>query len=379
MSPLRVLFLTSEYPPRVGGVATHVAELAGALRGLGVEVSVVAPPWRGDAGASAPHVTRYSPSIRAQPFHDLLLGRWCRRWLARHPVDLIHVHGLRPLRAALGTGLPVVFTNHTSGFLKTLAAGGARLERLQRLLAPCARILAPSEELADASRAAGYTGPVAYIPNGVDATRFAPGDAPAVRKTWGCAEADVVVVIARRLVAKNGVVVAARALKHAVPSLRFVFVGDGVEKPAIEQILRRDGCAERAVLAGECPNEQMPAVYHAADIALLPSLMEATSIAGLEAMACGLPMVGSAVGGIPALIKPGENGFLVPPSAPEALAAALNELALDPPLRKRMGAAAREVVLGNFTWTEIARRTVAAYDSALGRAPNPNAPASQTT
>ena len=360
MSALRVLCLTSEYPPRVGGVATHVYELARALRAAGLGVTVVAPPWPGATDEPA-DTLRYSPWLRAQPFHDVLLGRWCRQLLQRLPADVIHVHGLRPLRAALSTGLPVVFTNHTSGFLKTLAGGGARLKRLGALLAGCAHILAPSEELAEASRRAGYQGPVTYLPNGVDATRFAPGDAAAVRASWGAREAELVAVIARRLVAKNGVVVAAEALAHTVPEVRFVFVGEGVERTAITEILARDGTGARAVLAGESPNTAMPEIYRAADVALLPSLMEATSIAGLEAMACGLPLIGSAVGGIPALVTSGVNGLLVPPSDPHALAHAVNALAADPALRARMGAASRTAVLEHFTWQGIAQQTAAIF------------------
>lgn len=366
MSRLRVLCLTSEYPPRVGGVATHVYELTRALRAEGLSVTVVAPPWPGAADEDA-GTRRYSPLIRAQPFHDVLLARWCRHLLRAQPVDLIHVHGLRPLRPALATGLPVVFTNHTSGFLKTLAGGGPRLARLGRLLAGCAHILAPSEELAEASRRAGYQGPVTYLPNGVDAQRFAPGSAPAVRAVWGAQPTDVVAVIARRLVAKNGVVIAAQALAQTMPDVRFVFVGEGAERAAIAGILARDGSEGRALLAGEAPNTAMPEIYRAADLALLPSLMEATSIAGLEAMACGLPLIGSAVGGIPALIGAGINGLLVPPSNPAALAEAVNALARDPARRIAMGAASRAAVLRQFTWQGIAQQTAAVFEAVVAQ------------
>lgn len=364
---LRVLFLTSEYPPRVGGVATHVFELASALRSASVQVSVVAPPWSG--ALEEPNLERYSPLIRAQPFHDFLLAKWLKRRVAEQAFDLIHVHGLRPLRAALATGLPVVFTNHTSGFLKTLALGGRRLQRLGHLIAGCAHILAPSEELAAASARAGYPGPVSYIPNGVDAQRFCPGVAPALRQRWGVAEHEVLVVIARRLVAKNGVVTAAQAVQHTHPSVRFVFVGEGAERAAITEVLRNDGSAGRALLAGETPNDLMPEVYRAADIAVLPSLMEATSIAGLEAMACARAMVGSAVGGIPALIENGVNGLLVPPANPPALAAAINQIAEDAALRAAMGEASRARVLAQFTWQGIAERTADVYQRVLARAP----------
>lgn len=368
MPELRVMMLTSEYPPRIGGVATHVAELSRALRDLGLEISVVAPRWPGSVsgpGLDGLPVTRHSPLITAQPFSDWLLARWCRAEVRARGVDLLHVHGLRPLAGALATGLPVIFTNHTSGFLKTLARGGARLRRVARRLAGCAAILAPSEELAAGTRQAGYPGPVHYLPNGVDADRFAPGPEAGWRARWGLAADEVAVVLARRLVAKNGVVVAARALREVTAKVRMIFVGEGPERGVIEATLTAEGTASRALLAGDTPNDQMPGIYRAADFCVLPSLMEATSIAGLEAMASGRALIGSAVGGIPALIAHEQTGLLVPPADPAALARAIDRLAHDAPLRQQLGANARASVLRDFTWQRIAEQTSEVYRQVL--------------
>lgn len=356
--------LTSEYPPRIGGVATHVAELARALRAAGDRVTVVAPVQAG--APEEPEVIRHSPALRAQPIADWLLARWCRRLVAAKRFDLVHVHGLRPLRAALATGLPVVFTNHTSGFLQTVARGGRRLTRLGAVLARCALVLAPSEELVAATRRAGYRGPARYVPNGVDDRRFTPGDAPGLRQAWGVEAGSAAVVIARRLVAKNGVLDAARALAHTREALKFVFVGDGPERPAMEAEIAARGVAERVWFAGAQPNAVMPEIYRAADLCLLPSRMEATSIAGLEAMATGRALVGTQVGGIPALIDDGHTGLLVPVADPPALARAVDALVRDTALRARFGATARQRVEAEFAWPRIAERTRDAYRAVLG-------------
>jgi len=356
--------MTSEFPPRIGGVATHVAELAAALRQLQVQITVLAPE-RPAATGPEPQVLRHSPFIRAQPFADWLFARWCRRFTRTHAFDLVHVHGLRPLRAALGTGLPVVFTNHTSGFLRTVAAGGARRRRLGALLRGCARVLAPSEELIDAAHAAGYQGASTYIPNGVDAARFAPGEAAARRTHWHIAPTHTTVVIARRLVEKNGVTDAAHALVLTDPGVHFIFAGEGPARADLEQILLKDGSASRARLLGAIPNSQMPEIYRAADFCLLPSLMEATSIAGLEAMATGWALIGTRVGGIPALIEDGVTGLLVPPRDPGAIAEAVNALTRDRALAQAMGRAARRRVMTDFAWSHIAERTLMAYRETL--------------
>ena len=364
---VRVLMLTSEYPPRIGGVASHVAELAQALHDLGNEITVIAPASEGSLPAASsigPRVLRYSPWLRAQPVSDWLLAHWCRRWITRHAIDVIHVHGLRPLRAALTLGRPVVFTNHTSGFLKTVAAGGRRLKTLGRRIANTAHLIAPSEELVAAARTAGYVGRCDYIPNGVDAQRFTPGTAQVLRARWGLNDSHVAVVIARRLVEKNGVMSAALAAPLLAPEVRLVFVGDGPLRAALEAELRRNGAHSRVHFTGAVANRDMPEVYRAADICLLPSLLEATSIAGLEAMACGVPLVGTRVGGIPALIGD-DSGVLVPPKDSGAIAAALNGLAHDSARRQALGAAARRRIEARFTWQEIARQTLAVYRATL--------------
>ena len=360
MNSLKVLMVTSEFPPRIGGVATHVAELAATLRALGVTVEVLAPatpaPTRPEEG-----VIRYSPWFRGQPLADWLLARTLHALQRKRRYDLVHVHGLRPLQAARATGVPVIFTNHTSGFLKTVAAGGHRLARLGRRLGHCDYLLAPSEELVTAARHAGYAGPARYIPNGVDANRFSPGEASAERAAWQLPADAVAVVIARRLAPKNGVLDAARALAGTPANVYFIFAGDGSERPAMEQILALQGVAQRARFLGAVPNSNMVEIYRAADFCLLPSHMEATSIAGLEAMACGKALVGTRVGGIPALIAEGLNGLLVPPHAPDAIAAAVARLAEDDDAIRRMGLAARARVVADFAWPRIAGETLEVY------------------
>jgi glycosyltransferase involved in cell wall biosynthesis len=133
------------------------------------------------------------------------------------------------------------------------------------------------------------------------------------------------------------------------------------------EILDKAGMRDRVKFLGAVPNSSMPEIYRACDVAVLPSLAEATSIAGLEAMACGLPLVGTNVGGIPAIVADGVSGLLVPPADPDALAGALDRLVDNAGLRRAMGEAGRCSAQGNFSWPIIARRTAAAYEACLAR------------
>jgi glycosyltransferase involved in cell wall biosynthesis len=114
---------------------------------------------------------------------------------------------------------------------------------------------------------------------------------------------------------------------------------------------------DRCVFLGSVPQERMPEVYRGADVAVLPSLREATSIAGLEAMATGLPIVGTNVGGIPEIVQDGISGLLVPPGEPVAMAEALKTMIQNATLRHSCGQAGRERVEQDFSWAAIARRT----------------------
>jgi glycosyltransferase involved in cell wall biosynthesis len=280
----------------------------------------------------------------------------------------MHVHGMRPLGATRGLTVPTIFTNHSSGFLARLNASQHRKDRTSRELRHVAQLIAPSDELVEAARTLGYAGPATMIPNGVDPERFNP-DGPSRRASLGIRDDEVVILLARRLVEKNGVVWFARGAGALRGSpVRIVVAGDGVERPEMEKVLSENGMLDRVMFLGSVSNSDMPSLFRAADISVLPSLAEATSIAGLEAMASGLPLVGTRVGGIPAIIEDNATGLLVPPRDPAAMGEALVRLVSDPGLRRQMGSAARARVEREFTWTQVVRRTIDVYQASLGAA-----------
>lgn len=365
---MRIGLVSADFWPNVGGVAAHVVELGRELVRQGHEVHVVTRPLEEPAHLEAEPfgMCVHRPLLaRLRPFDGWSLRRWLREFLTRTPLDLLHVHGLRPLPATRRLPVPVVFTNHTSGFLQRIERGRWARQRVAQRMRHVDLILAPSEELAEATLTLGLDVPVRYIPNGVDPVRFSPGRT-AIRGRLGVSEMDVMVLLARRLVAKNGVRVLAEAARGFIRTgVRLVLAGDGPERAAVEQILRRDGVHPSAVFLGSVPNADMPDLYRAADVSVLPSFLEATSITGLESMSTGLPLVGTNVGGIPALIDDGQTGLLVPPGDPPALAAAIRRLCDSPAERARLGAAARRRVVDEFAWSVITARTVQMYQRVL--------------
>lgn len=365
---MRIGLVSVDFLPNIGGVAAHVAELGKSLARLGHETHIITIP----IGAARQPISRWEGMtihrpfiINRKPLFSWMMNRWLRTFLRKTPLDVLHVHGLRPLEATRGLPLPVIFTNHTSGFLKRIQKGPAEYRKLMRRMGHIVQVFAPSQELVEATRQIGYSGPVQFISNGVDTQRFCPGPGHQ-RAAWGVQNDQVAVLLARRLVEKNGVTVFAEAVtKLAHRHVRIIFAGDGAERSRVEQILKRGQMLDSSVMLGSVPNDHMPDVYRSADISVLPSFMEATSITGLESMACGLPLVGTRVGGIPTLVDEGKTGLLVEPGAPDKLASALDQLIGDPRRRGQMGQQARERAVQHFSWDSIAAETAAAYASCL--------------
>ena len=376
---MRIGLITADFHPNVGGVAAHVVELGKALVENSHEVHVITLPLGEErARLSTLHgMTVHRPPIpKGKPLYSWLTRVWLNRFLAHTPLDVMHVHGLRPVEATAGLRIPAVFTNHTSGFLKRIQKGDFERARLAKRLAHVAHVLAPSDELVEATKSVGYVGPVEFISNGVDTTRFHPADRESeaakvkLRSNWIRSDDEVVVLLARRLVEKNGVTVFAEAITRLEnrERVRVVFAGDGAERGQVERTLRDGSMLDRCVFLGNVPNTDMPAIYQAADLSVLPSFMEATSITGLESMATGLPLIGTRVGGIPALINNEETGLLVSPGEPTEIAEAIDRLVSDASLREAMGKAGRQRAAADFSWLSIAERTVAVYGQHSRRA-----------
>ena len=361
---VKILCLTSEFPPHVGGIATHVHELTRHLALLGNDVTVLLPDGGNNGVEAPPGVTFRHRRFRVstKPFFDFLLAGWLQRYLAAEKPDVVHVHGMKALQATKACGnVPVVFTNHTSDFLKRLNGTAARKARTLRQLNHIAAMLAPSRELVSAAREIGYTGPAHHVPNGVDTDKFS-FDADTrvrLRQSWGVSDKEAVILLACRLSEEKGVQDFARACE-ALRGTRclIAIAGDGSERAAMVDIFCKIGISEQVRFVGAVPNDEMPGIYSAADMAVLPSHMEGMSVAGLEAMACGLSLIGTRVGGTPDLIDDGRTGVLVPPHASDILGAAIHALAETPVRRHTFGKAARQKAVSDFAWPGIAGRTL---------------------
>ena len=209
---------------------------------------------------------------------------------------------------------------------------------------------------------------VHVVPNGIDTDVFAPGDRTEARAELGLDDRPHFVWLGRMYRGK-GVELAIDALARTDESVCLLLVGDGESRASLEARAGASGVAERVRFAGSQPRERIPTYLRAADGLVFPSLLpEAAPLTPLQAMSCGLPVVVSRIGSLPELVdRPGSNGVLVAPGDVGALAEAMARLAADEGFRLRLGRAARERVLAEYTIDGMIERTLGVYETAHER------------
>ena len=394
---MKVTLLTTDYIPNIGGVAQHIYELARALAAMGDEVEIIAP----DISAN-PLVLRQSPREEASCgfhvwripycvnrsirfFSGQITGRLSTRHFTRasverlrqNPPDVLHWHALDTSGyPAEAFGGPRIWTNHTSNFIDGIKTHRG-LAHYRREAASADHIICPSQELADLTVQIGVPRErVHFITNGVDTARFHPQvDASLWRTRLQLGPSDRLILCPRRLEKKNGVryfvEAAIELLSGGLQSCIFAVAGnftgpkDDSDEEAVNQLLNSSGLGKAFRMLGRVENAEIPGLYAAADLVAMPSLIEATSLSAMEAMATGKALVSTDVGGLPFLIRDGENGVLVPPMNASALANGMSRLLADPALRERLGAAGRARAESELDWKVVAANTRKIYQSAL--------------
>ncbi len=223
-------------------------------------------------------------------------------------------------------------------------------------------------------------GLVHTLPNAIEIPE-AEGDPRArerVRRELGAGPEDLLVgTLGRLMEPKKGLVVflaAARSLLRHVPRARFVVVGDGPQRAALEERATREGVSHCTVFAGM--RRDVAEVMRALDLFVQPSLWEGFGLTALEAMAVGTPVVATRVGGVPEAVVDGETGLLVPPGDAEALAAACARLLADRDLAARLGRSGMERVRAQFDIERLVGQIEALYRELLERDRTPEAASS---
>ncbi len=355
--------------PTYGGSGVVATELGRHLAARGHEVHFISleRPFRLDDSSGRVYLHRIGlpdyPVLPSKPYGMAAAGS-IADVVRTHKLDVVHVHYAVPHLAAallaqtlLGRdrvplvvtlhGTDVTVLGHDAALASVMRDG---LEQVDRVTAVSRYLRRRTRELFGVSRA------ITVIPNFVDVWQFRPR----LRKEKD--RMPVVIHVSNfRPVKRIDRVIRVFARMVSRHPAKLLLVGDGPERAAAEALVERFGIREHVHFAGKVPNVA-PALA-TGDLFLLPSAEESFGLAAVEAMACGLPVLASRVGGLPEVVVDGETGFLFDPDDEQGMAEAGEKLLFDAERRYEMGRAARDHVMAHFTADKLIPRYEELYQS----------------
>ena len=367
-----------------GGQNVHVAALARALAARDHSIIVYTRRTSPDAApvvslAPGVEVHRLAAGPAAPlPKDELLphmpeLGAALAREWARHPPDLVHAHfwmsGLASLLGAAALPIPVVQTFHALGSVKARYQGSKdtsppeRIDAERRIGLACDQVIATChDEVRELGRLGIPSAKVSVVPCGVDTGAFWPTGPVARRGSAGR------LLTLGRLVERKGIDIAIAALPQ-LPGAELVVAGgperdllaEDAEYRRLRDIARDCGVSDRVLFTGAVTRTQVPALIRSADAVVCTPWYEPFGITSLEAMACGVPVVAAAAGGLTDSVVHGTTGLLIPPRDPGALAAAAGKLLADPAMRAAFGEAGARRARCWYSWPRVAAQTESVY------------------
>ena len=357
-----------------GGAETVFLQVAEGMRRRGwpARTVVVGPGWVLDS------VHRLGLPVDVVPTRgrlDWAYLQGLRRVVRRHGIALIHAHLFSPavygsLVGAL-TGVPVVATFHG---LSDAQAGGVTRTLRHRLIRRQASMVCVSESLREALVRAGFgrRESIRVIHNGVSVPEFAHGEGHAVREDHGVPDDGILVGAVGNLREPKDFPTLIRAAAQLAGDrrLHFAIVGERAEPLYGELCRLRDELGLRDRLAFWGFRSDVPAVMKAFDVLVISSSSEGFSLAAIQAMAAGTPVVATRSGGPEQIISDGESGLLVPTGDPAALAGAVRRLIEEPELGRRLADRAAGEVVARFSLEATLDAYERLYETRLGlRAP----------
>lgn len=372
---MNIAILTDKYPPDVGGLAESTRRLAHALARAGHAVCVsapatsIAPGSVATSGKDGVTVHRIGAHRRA----DDTSADWFNHVVGLHAArrfDLLHaMYIAQPafvaVAAARYLNLPSIISARGND-LDRAAFDPGKFSQVSWSLQNAAAVTAVTTDLARKARTFTPGCQPVWIPNSVDTTLFKPAPRDeTLAASLGLGDATVIAFVgeARQ---KKGLTILLPAYArlcagHERPPALLMVGGVRKDDQPILDVFRRQNPALDVRAVPNMAHDELPAYYNLADVLVIPSLRDGMPNALLEGMACERAVIASNVGGMPDVLRHGDNGILVPPGDVSALAEALLELSNDPGRRTRLGRAARATVETDYTPTREVERNLGVY------------------
>ena len=382
---------------KAGGLNVYVLQLARQLVARGCEVDIFSRATQPEV----PAIVEIEPGLRAVHIEAGPVAPLVPEDIYNHleafesgvkafaaasgaGYDVVHSHywlsGLVGERLKAAWGVPHVAMFHTLGEIKNRSSvqeheTALRIASERAVLQGADRIICATEQERTAIRAlyGGDLAKVQVIPLGVDMDRFRPAAKADARERLGLSQDERIILFVGRLEPLKGVDIligAASLLDSDVDCSVLIVGGDETSAQQVEQLqdlAQALGVGKRIAFAGAVDHDMLPLYYNAADVCVVPSHYESFGLVAVEAMASGVPVVASRVGGLTGTVKDGETGYLIPWLCPEPFAERIELLLDNEPLRISLGEAAREAV-SRYRWENVAGAVLDVYESLIGGA-----------
>jgi len=372
----RICLVTHYFPPHKGGIEQVSYEQSKRLTQSGYQIDVLTSKFEGRNTNPIKGIKIYHyPSLNVAkrfgvPYPIISFKAYKTFTQLIQKCDLVHAHGHVYMSSYIAGKVakkykkPFIVTQHNTFIdyqsllniieqLNDFIIGKSVLKHANKV------ITVSKETMKYVLKLGADKTKTSVIYNGVDTDYFRPVNKRESREKLGLPKNRKIILSIRRLVYKNGLdtlIESVPLLTRDHPDLLFLVAGKGPSRKLIEDRIKELGIDSNVKLTGFVPDELLPLYYDAADYFILPSASgEGLPLVLLEAMACGLPVIATTVGGTPEIIKHMKNGVLVPPRNPEAMAEALSKL-LSEGLGPALGEEARRIVENRLTWEENLRQ-----------------------
>jgi len=361
---MKIAILVGLFPPKwLAGTEIATYHLAEHLAQRGHEVHVITSLDEGLPEESCEkgfHIHRL-PRVRIRFIGGLMFWADTIRALRKIKPDIVHAQSLI-------SGMPALLSNRLLKIPYVIYGRGSDVYlpdwftklTAKGILKNASAVIALTEHMKDAMQAI-YSRDVIIVPNGINlneiAEREAEGGNPGKK-----------ILFVGRLHPVKGVqyLLGAMSIVHQeLPEAKLILVGDGEEREYLESLTDSLGIRECVEFAGRVPHERVQDYMNLAEVFVLPSLSEGFPVTILEAMACGLPIVATRVGGVPDIIEDGANGYLINTKNPEQIAEALLRVLQDEELQKIMSNNNRKSA-EKYRWDTVAATLEGVYQNSLG-------------